>query len=189
MGRAISYDLSENSNFDAITIVDSNKKTLKSAEKFLENKRVSYDILDITKKNDVRNYFQKNDVVISAVPYRFNYILSKIAIETETHFLDLGGNNDIVNKQRKLFEDAKEKNIIIIPDCGLAPGLTSVISKDIIKKMDYLDYLKIRVGGLPIKPKPPLNYQIVFSPYGGDFRSHILNENHDGPSVGHPFIH
>jgi len=32
--------------------------------------------------------------------------------------------------------------------------------------MDSVDILKLRVGGLPIDPKPPLNYQIVFSPYG-----------------------
>jgi lysine 6-dehydrogenase len=32
--------------------------------------------------------------------------------------------------------------------------------------MDAVDFVKLRVGGLPRHPKPPLNYQIVFSPYG-----------------------
>ena len=32
--------------------------------------------------------------------------------------------------------------------------------------MDSTDYVKLRVGGLPIHPEPPLDYQIVFSPYG-----------------------
>jgi lysine 6-dehydrogenase len=32
--------------------------------------------------------------------------------------------------------------------------------------MDSIDYVKLRVGGLPVNPEPPLNYQIVFSPYG-----------------------
>lgn len=54
----------------------------------------------------------------------------------------------------------------IIPDCGLAPGLTSVITKDIVEQMDHVDVVQLRVGGLPIHPTPPLNYQIVFSPYG-----------------------
>ena len=56
--------------------------------------------------------------------------------------------------------------VTIIPDCGLAPGLTSVIVHDIVEQMDTVNYVKLRVGGLPINPQPPLNYQIVFSPYG-----------------------
>ncbi|HEX08406.1 MAG TPA: saccharopine dehydrogenase, partial [Thermoplasmatales archaeon] len=100
------------------------------------------------------------------LPYMFNYELAKIAIETKTHFLDLGGNNDIVEREMSLAKKAKRENVLIIPDCGLAPGLASVITRDIVDKMDHVDYVKIRVGGLPLHPKPPLNYQIVFSPYG-----------------------
>lgn len=166
MGRAIAYDLCNHSNFESITIADKDRKTLQSAEKFLEKGEVNFDILDIEKTEDVKKYFQDCDVAISAVPYRFNYFLAKIAVETKTHFLDLGGNNNIVNKERNLFKKAKEMGVTIIPDCGLAPGLTSVIVHDIVEQMDTVNYVKLRVGGLPINPQPPLNYQIVFSPYG-----------------------
>ncbi len=44
--------------------------------------------------------------------------------------------------------------------------MASVITRDIVEEMDSVDYVKLRVGGLPLNPKPPLNYQIVFSPYG-----------------------
>lgn len=166
MGRAISYDLCRYSNFDFITITDKDRKTLRSAEKFLKNQEINFDILDIEKTNDIKNCFEKNDIAISAVPYNFNYHLTKTAIKTKTHFLDLGGNNDIVGKQRDLFSKAKKKDVIIIPDCGLAPGMTSLITRDLVDTLDSVDYVKIRVGGLPINPKPPLNYQIVFSPNG-----------------------
>ena len=166
MGRAIAYDLYNNSDFDGITIADKDRKTLQSAEKFLEKEDINFDILDIEKTEDVKKYFQDYNVVISAVPYRFNYFLATIAVETETHFLDLGGNNDIVHKERNLFEKAKKMGVVIIPDCGLAPGITSVITRDVVEQMDSVEYVKLRVGGLPINPEPPLNYQIVFSPYG-----------------------
>jgi len=166
MGRAIAYDLVNYSNFENITIVDKDRKTLKSAEKFLGNKDVSFDILNVEDKDDIRNIFQKYDVAISAIPYHFNYILTKIAIDTKTHFLDLGGNNSIVEKQRSLFKKAEENKVLIIPDCGLAPGLTSIIVRDAVDFFDYVEYIKIRVGGLPQKPIPPFNYQIVFSPNG-----------------------
>jgi lysine 6-dehydrogenase len=166
MGRAITYDLANYSDFEKITLVDNNNKTIQDAEGFLKNKRITYDVLDLKNKTKLQECFKKHDVVVSAVPYSFNVFLTEMAINTGCHFLDLGGNNDIVAKQRNLSENAIEKNVTIIPDCGLAPGLVSVITKDIVEQFDNIDSVKIRVGGLPQNPKPPFNYQIVFSPNG-----------------------
>jgi len=163
MGRAIAYDLCKHSNFDNITIADKNDETLQSAEKFLERNNIDFTRLNVENKNEVKKHFQNTDIAVSAIPYRFNYYLARIAIETKTHFLDLGGNNQIVESERDLFGKAKKNDVIIIPDCGLAPGLVSIITRDIVDEMDSVDYVKLRVGGLPMDPKPPLNYQIVFS--------------------------
>ena len=166
MGQAIVYDLCKHSNFDNIAIADKDKKTIQSSKKFLEQKNIDFHTLDVEKTKDIKEHFQDYDIAISAVPYKFNFELAKAAIETKTHFLDLGGNNDIVDKERSLFEKARKKGVTIIPDCGLAPGLSSVIVHDIVEQMNSIEYVKIRVGGLPVNPKPPFNYQIVFSPNG-----------------------
>ncbi len=166
MGRAVAFDLEKYSNFSKITVADKDEQTLQSAKIFLKDKKIDYELINVNDSKNVKKHFQHADIVISAVPYKFNYDMTKIAIETNTHFLDLGGNNDIVNKQRNLSEKAKKNDVTIIPDCGLAPGMASVIARDIVDQMDSVDFLKMRVGGLPIDPKPPLNYQIVFSPYG-----------------------
>jgi lysine 6-dehydrogenase len=166
MGRALAHDLNKYSNFDKITIADNDKKTIQSTMKTLNSSEIDFQMLDVEKTNFVKEFFKDYDIAISAVPYKFNYELAKTAIETKTHFLDLGGNNDIVKKERSLFNEAQNKGVTIIHDCGLAPGLTSVIVRDIVDKMDHLEYVKIRVGGLPVDPKPPYNYQIVFSPNG-----------------------
>ncbi|MFW6121104.1 MAG: saccharopine dehydrogenase family protein [Petrotogales bacterium] len=170
MGRAIAYDLCKYSNFDRIAIADKDKKTLQSTKKSLSGKGIGIHTLDVEKTNDVKDNFQQYDIAISAVPYKFNYNLAKIAVETRTHFLDLGGNNEIVEKELSLFKDAVKNEVTIIPDCGLAPGLTSIITRDIVEQMDSVKYVKLRVGGLPVNPKPPLNYQIIFSLHG------LLNE-------------
>ena len=170
MGRAIVYDLSKYSNFKDITIADKDKKTIQSAKKFLGDKNLKFININVENTNLVKNYFQNFDVAISAVPYRFNYTLARIAVETITHFLDLGGNNEIVEKELDLSKEAMKNGVTIIPDCGLAPGLTSIITRDIVEQMESVDYVKLRVGGLPVNPKPPLNYQIVFSLTG------LLNE-------------
>jgi len=154
------------SNFKEIVIADKNKKTLDSAKKFLKDKEIKYIHLNVEDSSELKKQFRNFDMSISAIPYRYNYKLAKIAVDTKTHFLDLGGNNDVVKKERDLFDKAKKSGITIIPDCGLAPGLTSVITHDVVEQIDEVEYVKIRVGGLPISPKSPLNYQIVFSPYG-----------------------
>ena len=166
MGRAIAYDLNRFSNFDKILIGDNDKQTRDSAKKFLKETNVDVIALNADKISELMNHFRAVDVVISAIPFRFNYKLAKIAIETKTHFVDLGGNNTIVENERSLFPKAKKNDVTIIPDSGLAPGLVSIITRDIVDHMDTVDSVKLRVGGLPRYPQPPLNYQIVFSPYG-----------------------
>ncbi len=166
MGRAIAFDLAVFSSFKKITVVDKDKTILESAKRFLKNKKINFDVLDVKNLDNVKTFFHEYDVVISAIPYYFNYELSKIAVDKKTHFLDLGGNNAIVEKQRALYNEAKSNEVLILPDCGLAPGMTSVIARDIVDSLDSVDYIKIRVGGLPLDPVPPFNYQIVFSPNG-----------------------
>jgi len=166
MGRAIAFDLMNYSNFNKITIADMVKNNLNSTRKFLKNDNIKFEILNINNKKSLKKQFFNNDVVISAVPYDYNFKLTQLAINTNTHFLDLGGNNKVVDLQRSLFKKARDNLVTIIPDCGLAPGLTSVLTHNIVDNFDTVDYIKIRVGGLPIDPKPPLNYQIVFSPNG-----------------------
>jgi len=83
-----------------------------------------------------------------------------------THFVDLGGNNTIVKRQFKLDEDAKNNNVGIVPDCGLAPGMVSIIAAYAIDELARVDEVQIRVGGLPLNPQTPLNYKIVFSVHG-----------------------
>lgn len=166
MGRAIAYDLSLFSGFEKISIGDKDIQTRSSAKEFLKETLVKVIPVNAENSNDVKKQFQKVDVVISALPYRFNYGLAKLAIQTKTHLVDLGGNNTIVENERSLFSKAKKNAVTIIPDSGLAPGLVSIITRDIVDHMDTVDTVKLRVGGLPRYPQPPLNYQIVFSPYG-----------------------
>lgn len=166
MGQAIVYDLIKNSNYDNISIADNNKFQLNRAKKFLKTNEIQYIPINKKKSNSLKGLFSHNQTVISAIPYQYNYELTKIAIKSKTNFLDLGGNYKIVNKQKTLSDLAKKNNVTIIPDCGLAPGMTSTITKDIVENLDIINFVKIRVGGLPLKPKPPLNYQIVFSPNG-----------------------
>jgi len=151
IGMAIQHDLIKNGIEARICDVE---------EKDLPN----FFFLDARDTQALINEMKKEDVVISALPYDFNYKLAKIAIKTKTNFIDLGGNSRIVEKELKLHEEAKKAGITIIPDCGLAPGMSNIVAYHLWEK--GAKEIHIRVGGLPIHPKPPLNYALVFSIHG-----------------------
>lgn len=110
----------------------------------------------------------RHDIVVSAIPYRYGMTVASAAAATRTNYIDFGGNPAVVAAQRHLREEAEVAGIMIVPDCGLAPGLANVIAEDLIASAEPgpIDSIQIRVGALPQEPTGALNYQIAFSPAG-----------------------
>jgi len=107
-----------------------------------------------------------HDAAISCVTYFHNVALARAAVEAGTNFCDLGGNNAVVDAELKREAEARAAGVNVVPDCGLAPGMVSVLAAHGAARFDKLDELHIRVGGLPQNPRPPLDYQMVFSVEG-----------------------
>jgi lysine 6-dehydrogenase len=119
--------------------------------------------LDVRDQHAVLAEMRQVDAVLSAIPYYFNGDLAAWAVEAGVHFADLGGNTEIVFKQKTLDAAARAKGVTIVPDTGLAPGMINVLAEHGIRALDTVDSVKLFVGGLPQEPVPPLNYQIVYS--------------------------
>ena len=167
MGRAITFDLIQNTTFSTVSLIDGNKETLNESKQFFDNSdSITFHLQDVTNIGQMKSFFADADVVISAVPYVFNEELTKLAISQHCHFVDLGGNNMVVQNQKKLFSQAEDAKVTIIPDSGLAPGLVSILTKDLVDTYGHLSKVKLRVGGVPKYPKEPWNYQLVFSANG-----------------------
>ncbi|NIR36931.1 MAG: saccharopine dehydrogenase, partial [Actinobacteria bacterium] len=73
---------------------------------------------------------------------------------------------ELVDRQKELSGDAVAAGVSVVPDCGLAPGMVNILAQGGIDALDEVDSVRIFVGGLPQDPKPPLNYQIVYSMEG-----------------------
>ena len=166
MGKAICYDLISSGQVSSVVLLDSNNSALKSVSKFCDSDIMNIKNIDVSDQNTLKHILNDCSVAISAIPYYYNEMLTKLCIETQTHFIDLGGNNTVVSKQKTYHKEAIDAQVTVIPDIGLAPGLVSVITKDIVDQYSDVEEVKIRVGGLPIHPKKPLDYEIVFSPNG-----------------------
>ncbi|MBX3244860.1 MAG: saccharopine dehydrogenase NADP-binding domain-containing protein [Acidobacteria bacterium] len=167
MGYGAAFDLVHNStDVSHVTVADSDADRAAAVAESIGTDRISHRHLDASNYDAVAELMESHDAAISCVNYWYNESLSKAAIETVTHFCDLGGNNYVVDAQLALDAEAKAAGINIIPDCGLAPGMVSILAMHGAAKFDRLDELHIRVGGLPQKPEPPLDYQLVFSVEG-----------------------
>lgn len=163
MGKAVAFDLLKQNDTEEVLIADSNEKSLESAKSFLNNKKVISKVFNASDEKEIENLFNSTDSAIGCISYKYNLKFSQIAIKTKTNFCDLGGNDSVVKEQLKLDKEAKEKNISIIPDCGLAPGMVSVLVKWGLESFNWADSVKIRVGGLPIKPTGILKYGRLFA--------------------------
>ncbi len=167
MGRGAVYDLVHNSpDVSAVTIADYDLAKAEAVAANINNPKIKVERIDVSNYEAVVNLMRGHDAAISCVNYWYNVELSKAAIATKTNFCDLGGNNYIVDSQLALDAAAKNAGINIIPDCGLAPGMVSVLAMHGTNRFEQIEEIHIRVGGLPQNPKPPLNYQLVFSVEG-----------------------
>jgi lysine 6-dehydrogenase len=167
MGHGAVFDLVHNSpGVERITVADFDLKKAEAVADAVGTSRVDAHHIDAGSSSDVARLMKGHDSAISCVNYWYNSSLSRAAIETGTNFCDLGGNNYIVDEQLAMDDEAKAAGISIIPDCGLAPGMVSILAMHGAAKYDSLDEVHIRVGGLPQDPRPPLNYQLVFSVEG-----------------------
>jgi len=183
-GSACAYDLLQNAEITQVRLADLDVGHIAPFLGPYSGKRLIPTPLDVRDTDAVRALMRESDAVMSAIPYYFNLELAKLAAEVGVHFCDLGGNTDIVREQKKLDRPAKDKNITIIPDCGLAPGMVNILAQHGIDHLDTVDEVRIYVGGLPQNPEPPLNYQIVYSLEGVlDYYTTLSSIVRDGKQV------
>ncbi|MBA3806137.1 MAG: saccharopine dehydrogenase NADP-binding domain-containing protein [Acidobacteria bacterium] len=167
MGLGAAYDLAHNSaDVAAVTVADVDAGRARAVVETVGSPRLSAAQIDVTDHAAVVALMRGHDACISCVTYSYNLQLARAAIEARTNFCDLGGNNAVVDAELALDAEARDAGVQIIPDCGLAPGMVSVLAAHGAARFDTLEAIHIRVGGLPQQPRPPLNYQIVFSVEG-----------------------
>src|SRR3954454_1016304 len=167
MGHGAVYDLVHNSSdVEHVTVADFHLNKAKAVASAVGTSNVEARQIDTSDNEASLDLMRGHDSVISCVNYWYNESLSRAAIAAKANFCDLGGNNYIVDEQLAMDGDAKAAGINIIPDCGLAPGMVSILAMHGAAKFDKIEEIHIRVGGLPQDPQPPLNYQLVFSVEG-----------------------
>ena len=166
MGRAAVYDLAQNDDVTKVGVYDIDQQLAEEVGAKFGGEKAATGQFDAGDEKWAKEILSDYDAAVSCVTYRFNPGLTQAAIAAKCHLVDLGGNNDVVRTQMEMNAEAEKAGVIVVPDCGLAPGMVSVIVADGVSRFDEVDTVKIRVGGLPQSPRGALKYQMVFSAEG-----------------------
>jgi lysine 6-dehydrogenase len=162
-GSACAYDLLQQPDVTEVRLADLHPDHLPDFLAPYSGRKLIPTPVDVRDREAVRALVRESNAVMCALPYYFNLDVARHAAEAGVHFCDLGGNTEIVFQQKELDAAARAKGITVIPDCGLAPGMVNILAQLGISRLDSVQSVRIFVGGLPQHPKPPLNYQIVYS--------------------------
>jgi len=166
MAEAVLHDFANSGDYEAVAVVDAEPTRAEDVAARRGKGIATAARLDAANEDAAAELIAGHDVCVSAAPYRYNVTLAQAAIRAGAHFVDMGGNNDVVAAELALDAEARAAGVTIIPDMGLAPGMANVLAASLIGRLDDADEVHLRVGGLPQTPGPPLGYALVFSPYG-----------------------
>lgn len=166
MGTAIVYDLLRSPGVEQVGLADNNQAALARLARHYPRRRLAVHRLEAGDEPAAARLLRHYQAAVSALPYGQNLTLTRAALRARVPLCDLGGSHQVRAAQQRFDPTARRRGVTLLPDCGLAPGLSSVLVAHGTPAFQPLECIHIRVGGLPRRPQPPLDYALYFSPQG-----------------------
>ena len=120
-------------------------------------------LFDTTDYGQMVETISEYDLVLGALPGDYGYRALQASVEARKSIVDVSFTPE---DSYTLDEDARSAGVTIVPDCGVAPGLSNLIVGYAASKLDRVEEAKIMVGGIPETPVPPLGYTVTWSADG-----------------------
>lgn len=153
VGKAMAIDLAK--KFD-VTSADISPAALKEVEKY----GIKTQETDLTDLKALKSIVQSFDLVVGAVPGFLGFQTVRTVIDAEKNMVDI---SFFPEDPFELDELAKQKNVVVVTDCGVAPGMGNIILGYHNRRMN-INHYECLVGGLPLVREWPYEYKAVFSP-------------------------
>ena len=164
IGAAVVRELcAHNDAVSRVQVCDTRSRALQDLHEQVEDQRLRSFQVDARDVNVLSQILSGSDCVISCVPPELNPDLAELCLNLGINYCDLGGNDRIVQQQLQLHEQAREKSVWIVPNCGLAPGLVNILALRGLQHFDSPRHVSLRVGDVPLHPEPPFNFRISWS--------------------------
>jgi saccharopine dehydrogenase-like NADP-dependent oxidoreductase len=157
VGGVMARDLATDSSL-RVTVVDRDEGVLASLKKRMDVDTRRADVSDLSA---VRELAQAHDFVVGAAPGFLGFRVLKTILEAGRNVVDISFMPEDATELDKL---AKEKGLTAVVDCGVAPGMSNLLTAKIEADLDTMEVGTILVGGLPTTRRWPWEYAAVFSP-------------------------
>jgi len=153
VGKAMAIDLA--SSFD-VTSADLSEQALAG----LDQAGVKTLQIDLADTSALHACVAPFDLVVGAVPGHMGFATAKAVIEAGKNMVDI---SFFAEDPFELDKLAREHEVTIVTDCGVAPGMSNIILGYHSQRMNVKRY-ECLVGGLPVVRQWPFEYKAVFSP-------------------------
>jgi len=161
IGSAAAEDIAKSLSSSHVVVADKDEERAEKVAEKIGRDNVSWAKIDAGNPSELVNSLRDFDLVMGFLPGSLGYSLIEACIAAEKDLVDV---SFMEENPLKLHEKAVKTGVTIIPDCGLAPGISNILVGHAAKKLDRVEKIHIMVGGLPEKPVPPLGYVITWSP-------------------------
>ena len=162
MGSVIGWDLARSDGIDEVVVADIDEDRLAQVKRRSPGRKLSTEVLDIMNRRKVVSFLHRFDVAASALPHGVVHQSDLAAVEAGARMVNIA----FEDAQMELDSRAKKSGALIIPGCGVAPGLGGILLAQGLELLGGGDEGHILVGGLPQKPSGPFGYRLVFSIVG-----------------------
>lgn len=157
VGTPMALDLAKNNEYE-VTVADINQAALDKINGKYGIKTLCRDLSNTDTVTDIVAPF---DLVLNAVPGFMGFKTLKAIINAGKNAIDIAF---FPEDPFELDDLAKEKNVTVIMDCGVAPGMSNTLIGYAHHIFDKTTNALIYVGGLPEVREWPYEYKAVFSP-------------------------
>lgn len=158
VGSTIARDLATSAEVDSVKVADASRENLRQLK--TSKSRIHTVRLDVAQDRKLVDEVRKVDLVCGALPGRLGFGLLTEVVRLRCDIVDISYTPEDPFKLDAL---ARQNDRVVVPQCGVAPGLSNMCVGDAARQLGNLSSVRIYVGGLPKRPVPPLNYRIVFS--------------------------
>jgi len=161
IGSVAAEDVARSMSTVEVFIADKDENRAKEVAERIDMDNVSYIKLDASNHTELVDTLREFDLAMGFLPGNLGYSLVNACIVAGKNLVDV---SYMPENPLMLDSKSKEEGITIVPDCGLAPGISNVVVGHAISKLEKVSNIHIMVGGLPEEPVPPLGYVITWSP-------------------------
>ncbi|HSV59971.1 MAG TPA: saccharopine dehydrogenase C-terminal domain-containing protein [Variovorax sp.] len=116
--------------------------------------------LDAKRDDDLRNALCAHTAVINCLPFYLAQGVAAQAAQSGVHYFDLTEDVAATRVIRRIAQGARS---VLMPQCGLAPGVIGMLGFDLAGRFDELYDLRLRVGALTRNATNSLRYNFTWS--------------------------